>query len=122
MPVDNGNWRVGAAYDYFDDLKPEQVAFEFLRRDTEYEASFKLLPPDIADGSASAPAPFCARWGLRFRGQPSASVERSADHLVAPTQSADADLYGCICRIGRWSIPDTRTDDRCASGCRGKLR
>ena len=32
-------WRDGAAYDYFDELTPEQITFEFLRRNQDYSAS-----------------------------------------------------------------------------------
>ena len=36
MSEGRSDWRDGSAYDYFDDLTPEQTAFEFLRRNPDY--------------------------------------------------------------------------------------
>lgn len=60
-----GDWRNGPAYEYFDDLGPDQVAFEFLRRNDDYAGEFAKLSdsPEHPD----PPLPL-AQWGLRFRG------------------------------------------------------
>ena len=60
------DWRNDAGYDYCDDLTPEQVAFEFLRRNPDYEADYRKGSEEAATASTGDPAP-AARWGLRFR-------------------------------------------------------
>lgn len=64
MSTTGGGWRDGDAYDYFDDLTPEQTAYEFLRRDPDYATAYRVAGdgPE-AEGELSALA---ARRGLRF--------------------------------------------------------
>lgn len=64
MPT-GGDWRNAADYDYFDDLAPGQIAFEFLRRSRDYVVAYRQL--QHAPAATSAPAEFVSRWGLRFR-------------------------------------------------------
>ena len=63
----SGDWRNDADYDYCDDLTPEQVAFEFLRRNPDYKSDFRKGSDELPKASTSEPAPAAARWGLRFR-------------------------------------------------------
>jgi len=59
-----GRKRLPAAYRYAEDLGPEELAWEFLRRDPEYRAAAAL-------GPAHPPDPELARrWGLSFRREP----------------------------------------------------
>ena len=85
------DWRVSADYDYFDALTPEQTAFEFLRRNADYAASFEALAADQRRRESPTPAPedFARRWGLRFRGRPRAARRRRARRLAPPPQSSD---------------------------------
>ena len=63
MPT-GGDWRNAADYDYFDDLAPGQIAFEFLRRSPDYIAAYRQL----LHGTPAPSSPeFGSRWGLRFR-------------------------------------------------------
>ena len=64
MPEARSDWRVGSRYDYFDDLAPEQVAFEFLRRHPDYASSYRHLRRACRDSAQPAPAPFSGRWGF----------------------------------------------------------
>lgn len=65
MPA-TGDWRSHSAYDYIDDLNAQELAWEFLRRDTEYRKEFLDLSAagqlDEIEGRA-----FAGRWGLCFR-------------------------------------------------------
>jgi hypothetical protein len=64
------DWRVAADYDYLDAMTPQQLAFEFLRRNPDYQASWRelALQHGDADGPVETPPAFQDRWGLRFRG------------------------------------------------------
>ncbi len=83
MPIAGGDWRIDTDYDYIDKLTPEQAAFEFLRRNPDYDAAYRDLPTEPDGGSSPATTSFAAPWGLRFRGR-SASAQRPSDsHLAA---------------------------------------
>jgi hypothetical protein len=65
MPQD---WRSEAAYAYLNDLKPAELAWEFLRRNPEYQRDYRTAanaPADQAELSES----LIAQWGLRFPDQ-----------------------------------------------------
>ncbi|WP_367272053.1 DUF6499 domain-containing protein [uncultured Caulobacter sp.] len=76
MSPDAGRWRSAEAYDYLATLSAAELAWEYLRRNPEYQTEF-----DLASGGAPT-AGVNARWGLRFPGRP---VARRADRrgLVA---------------------------------------
>ena len=97
MPEASSDWRVGSRYDYFDDLAPEQVAFEFLRRHPDYAPSYRRLKRACRDSAEPAPAPFSARWGLRFRGRSGEPNRPSLDHLDAGAQSTLGDSHRSAC-------------------------
>ncbi len=83
-----GEWRINEAYDYFDALGSEQIAFEFLRRDEDYAASYRELREDDPDPTTTAPPAFSARWGLRFRSGSDAPRGSSLCCLAAALQCA----------------------------------
>ena len=66
MSTVGGDWRSAPAYDYFDDLGPDQVAFEFLRRNEDYATDFAKL--SVSPKGADPPRTL-TQWGLRFRGR-----------------------------------------------------
>ena len=70
VPI-SADWRNDADYEYCDNLTPEQVAFEFLRRNPDYDADYRKGSDESPTASTSEPAPAAARWGLRFRHRPS---------------------------------------------------
>ena len=82
MPI-SADWRNDADYEYCDDLTPEQVAFEFLRRNPDYDADFRKESDEPPKASTSDPAPAAARWGLRFRCRSAIAQRQGAGHLAA---------------------------------------
>ncbi|HQT72602.1 MAG TPA: DUF6499 domain-containing protein [Acidiphilium sp.] len=56
------DWRSKAAYQYAEALDPSGLAWEFLRRNPDYQADFETGAPHAERGT-SDPA---RRWGLRF--------------------------------------------------------
>ena len=68
MATTGGGWRDAAAYDYFDDLTPEQTAFEFLRRDAGYVTAYEAAA-DFPETEETRSA-LAARRGLRFAVDP----------------------------------------------------
>lgn len=56
------NWRDPTNYRYLDRLNPSELAWEFLRRNPEYEKEVSASDP-TDDRSATA---LTAHWGLRF--------------------------------------------------------
>lgn len=67
MGPDATRWREASAYDYVDDLPADALAWEFLRRNPEYQAHFAEVTaassnPETVDDLIRQ------RWGLRFRG------------------------------------------------------
>ncbi|NJO55417.1 MAG: hypothetical protein HC834_02620 [Rhodospirillales bacterium] len=57
-------WRSRAAYEYADTLEPSALAWEFLRRNPDYQQAYGASPAH-ADHGPDGPA---RRWGLRFPG------------------------------------------------------
>jgi hypothetical protein len=101
MSNPGGDWRNGPAYEYFDDLGPDQVAFEFLRRNEDYAAEFAQLSESSRNGD---PPPTLAQWGLRFRGRSAAPLRSNDGRLGRAMQSTDGDLHrgagGLVRRAG----------------------
>ncbi len=58
------DWRSRSAYTYADNLDAPGLAWEFLRRNSDYQAAFEAAPAQ-ADHGVDGPA---RRWGLRFPG------------------------------------------------------
>lgn len=75
MSTMGGGWRDGDAYDYFDDLTPEQTAYEFLRRDPDYATAYS--------GAANGPeaeeelSALAMRRGLRFAIDPALRADET---------------------------------------------
>lgn len=94
MRPDTSRWRDQDQYDFYDGLSVEGVAWECLRRNTAYQASFDAL---IAQESQQLPFPKEAQrhWGLRFPRGSRLLRTRPAGHLVAACQSSGTDAWGC---------------------------
>ncbi|MDC7675513.1 transcriptional regulator domain-containing protein [Asticcacaulis machinosus] len=67
MLPDPSQWRSDHAYAYFDDLPPEGLAWECLRRNRHYQTEVRNT---LLDLSRHAPVPeaFIETWGLRSPG------------------------------------------------------
>ena len=59
------DWRSAAAYAYLDDLKPAELAWEFLRRNSDYRRDYRAVA-DVGVGQAEFSEPLILRWGLPF--------------------------------------------------------
>ena len=90
MKPDTSRWRDQDQYEFFDALPVEGVAWECLRRNASYQASFDDL---VAQGAGHLPFADDAlhRRGLRFPGRPRTFRARPTGHLVAACQSGRAD-------------------------------
>lgn len=87
MPTMSGaDWRCEADYDYFDTLTPEQLAFEFLRRDDGYAGSYRQMVQFAGSGAQADADRLAANWGLRFRGGPAAPCRSVDPRLAAAPQ------------------------------------
>ena len=61
MSPDASRWRSAEAYDYLDDLSAADLAWEYLRRNPDYQNDFQTASQGRGETTLSA------RWGLRFR-------------------------------------------------------
>jgi hypothetical protein len=59
-------WRSDAAYAYLNELTPAELAWEFLRRNPEYQHDYRTAANAPAD-QAELLDSLIAQWGLRFR-------------------------------------------------------
>jgi len=59
MSPDASRWRSAEAYDYLDDLPAADLAWEYLRRNPDYQNEFRTASQDGGEAVISA------RWGLR---------------------------------------------------------
>lgn len=92
MP-EQGTWRISTAYDYVNELDAPDLAWEFLRRNPEYQQDYNRLKQrglreDQAAGALSA------KWGLSFRGRSRPSGPQRERRLDADSRSLDADPAG----------------------------
>lgn len=60
MSPDPSRWRSAEAYDYLDDLSSADLAWEYLRRNPDYQNDFQTA------SHGRDPDALIARWGLRF--------------------------------------------------------
>lgn len=100
MP-EQGTWRISTAYDYVNELDAPDLAWEFLRRNPEYQQDYNRLK-QRGLGEDQAAAALSAKWGLSFRRRPRTSGTRRERSLVSDSRSLDADLagapdLGCTC-------------------------
>lgn len=82
MIPDASTWRSSADYDHLDAVTASDMAWEWLRRNEDYDAAFEAVASARGD-----PDPLTEqirqRWGLRFPGRSSAAASRSAGPLAA---------------------------------------
>jgi hypothetical protein len=65
-------WRSEAAYTYLNDLKPAELAWEFLRRNPNYRRDYRTAVGGTA-GQPEVSVTVILRWGLRFSDQSGSS-------------------------------------------------
>lgn len=72
MKPNTSGWRVEAAYDFVDHASVDDIAWECLRRNRDYQKDYAALKRQRALGQP-IPAELERRWGLRFRSPSSTS-------------------------------------------------
>lgn len=70
MRPDTSRWRIASTYNFVDHVGADDLAWECLRRNRDYQKEYATL---TRRGALSHPMPeeMERRWGLRFRGLPS---------------------------------------------------
>lgn len=96
MP-EQGTWRITTAYDYIDDLDPPDVAWEFLRRNAEYQLDYECLRRE-GPGAPQIDRTLSAKWGLSFRSRSRTSGNRCEARLDTSGRSMDVDPAGAFIR------------------------
>jgi hypothetical protein len=101
MQPDTSKWRLHGGYDYVNRLTPEGLAWEFLRRNKEYQRDFQLhLRNGASDKEDKA---LEQRWGLCFFRGTATQLAIAAHFMVAELQ--------CFC-----SDTDKDTHRFCSEG------
>src|SRR6266481_10105419 len=79
-------WRSETAYAYLNDLTPAELAWEFLRRNPEYQRDYRAAADATAD-QAELSESLITQWGLRFRDQSGSSGGERSRRLAGASQS-----------------------------------
>jgi len=79
-------WRSDAAYAYLNELEPAELAWEFLRRNPNYQRDYKAAGDATAD-QAELSDSLIAQWGLRFRDPSGSSRGQRTGRLAGASRS-----------------------------------
>ncbi|MCY1241381.1 hypothetical protein D9M72_542780 [compost metagenome] len=109
MRPDTSQWRSPSAYDYVDELSGPDLAWEWLRRNTDYQQDFLALQRATADRKSFLLA-LRQRWGLQFRNCADTQCDTNHRDLVAGAgyQRRSADIHPHNRADGSESLPSTR--------------
>ena len=66
MKPETSGWRSSTAYDFVDDTPAPNLAWEWLRRNTDYQLDYARTEQSSDDGALEAGL-IRHRWGLHFR-------------------------------------------------------
>src|ERR1700743_2258655 len=83
-----GTWRISTAYDYINELDAPDLAWEFLRRNPEYQHDYAQLKSDGLNDDEAAAA-LSNKWGLSFRGGPRPASPRREHRMDSEGRSLD---------------------------------
>jgi hypothetical protein len=89
MMPEQGTWRISTAYDYVNDLDAPDLAWEFLRRNPEYQQHYARLSLEGDDDTLAAA--LSDKWGLSFRGQSRTVGTDCKSHVDSKSRSLDPD-------------------------------
>ena len=70
MTPDSSLWRLSVRYEHIDDLTASDLAWEWLRRNDDYDPDFEALGRADVDPKEFS-RKICDQWGLRFPGRSS---------------------------------------------------
>lgn len=80
MTPDISHWRSFEHYDYVEDLVSPELAWEWLRRNEDYQRDFEAAQVEPNADTAATEATR-SRWGLRFPGVACPRRQRGRAHL-----------------------------------------
>ena len=86
------DWRTQGAGDALKDLDRSDLAWEFLRRNPDYQEDYRRALRRIASGAITEEAAMTEisrRWGLSFRPRSRSASEPPPCHLAARALAAD---------------------------------
>ena len=86
------DWRTQGASDALKDLDRSDLAWEFLRRNPDYQEDYRKALQRIALGAVTeeaAMADISRRWGLSFRPRSRSASDPPPVHLAARALAAD---------------------------------
>jgi len=90
--VSNPNWRIAESYSYIFELAPQEIAWEFLRRNPDYRLCVNAAVQSADDDTDS----LAKRWGLRFLADPALNAMETSifwhPELCAQTVILDAGI------------------------------
>nr|WP_245421764.1 DUF6499 domain-containing protein [Rhodoplanes serenus] len=82
MTLDTSQWRSSSTYDFVDGLAAADLAWEWLRRNADYQRDFANIERGAVDPQRYRDV-VRARWGLQFRSPPKAQRHRNYSLLGA---------------------------------------
>ncbi len=85
MTPDISHWRSSEHYDYVEDLVSPELAWEWLRRNEDYQRDFEAAQVEPNADTAATEATR-SRWGLRFPVSPALDAKKAAP-IWAPTSN-----------------------------------
>ncbi|MER9955215.1 DUF6499 domain-containing protein [Mesorhizobium australicum] len=86
MRPDTSQWRSSSTYDYLDDLVAADIAWEWLRRNADYQRDYAEAERPDADPERLTNI-VRMRWGLRFPCPPNFQCHRDGGVLGAGSRS-----------------------------------
>ncbi|MER9586297.1 DUF6499 domain-containing protein [Mesorhizobium sp. M0276] len=92
MRPDTSQWRSSSTYDYLDDLVAADLAWEWLRRNANYQRDYAEVEDTDTDRQRLAHL-VQTRWGLRFPCPPNFQRHRDRDILDAGSRSGHRHSY-----------------------------
>lgn len=105
--VAQANWRNAETYQYLEDLNSAELAWEFLRRNFDYQQ-------EVADSNPlndRAVAALNAHWGLRFPDSPEPASHKRR-HLLEPRRRSGGNHSGANRHAGIDHGNDRRRSDQ----------
>jgi Proteobacterial transcriptional regulator-like domain len=78
------DWRSADAYAYLNDLTPAELAWEFLRRNPDYQREFRTTIPPNPDED-DGPERSAKHWGLQFLDRSGTARGQGAAGLASPS-------------------------------------
>ncbi|WEX85779.1 DUF6499 domain-containing protein [Sinorhizobium garamanticum] len=107
MIPDTSRWRSSSTYDYVDDLSGPDFAWEWLRRNSNYQADYQATQFSDADRERVTNT-LRSRWGLHFRH--SSRSQRKANQRLLVTRHRH--LHGAISAIAVLGSLQTQSPER----------